>query len=780
MRVGFIGLGRMGGPMSSNLLAAGHDLIVHDSRESAARPLIEAGAAWAATPCLAAAGREVVITSLPAPRDVELVLLAEGGLLAGLEPGSIWVDMSTSVPEVAERVRALAEPHGVAVMDAPVSGMTTGARAGTLQIFVGGTEQDYRRVRPLLEAMGDPDRIRHVGPHGAGYTVKLMLNLLWFAHVCATAEVLSMGVAAGVDVGTLRESLLASPAASHFVEADVLSVLRDGDYDEGFALALACKDLGLAIDLARATGVPAEVSALVEQIYRRALAQYGGTGGEMLPIRLLEDLTGTRLRLNIGTEAGGHVTEALVADGTGVASAVAAGPVAASTGVASAAAVSTETVAAFASAPEPIPAQELPMAESLSGQSLSGQSLPGQSLPGQGLSGQSLSDQYLDIGARPTAHFGTGSLAKLGQAASATGGAGAVIVTDAGMIATPVIGAVRAELDEAGIPSIVFSGVHANPATDDVAAGAEMVAGFAPAGQSVLVAVGGGSSIDAAKGIALAAVNPERGRALDYNNQFAARGVPIVAVPTTAGTGAETNAFGVITDPLTRTKFYVGHTSTMPAAAILDPALTVGLPAAPTAATGIDALTHAIESFLSVRANPWADGIALQVIKMIAAHLERACADGADAEARAQMLLASHMAGIGMATTGLGMVHAIGHALGGRYDIAHGVSLAVVLPEVLEFSAPARPDRMAAIASALGAADSGKDSGWNAVAAIDAVRALRAQVGLDVTVAGIGADASDFAAIAADALADEVLANAPRQPDAADIEAVLAAAGASV
>jgi 3-hydroxyisobutyrate dehydrogenase len=297
MRVGFIGLGRMGGPMCGNVLAAGHDLIVHDTRAAAAAPLLAAGATWAATSREAAADREIVITSLPAPRDVDDVLLGAAGLLDGLEPGSIWVDMSTSVPQVADRVRVLAEPRGIAVVDAPVSGMTAGARAGTLQIFVGGTELDYHRVRPVLEAMGDPDRISHVGPHGAGYTVKLMPNLLWFAHLCATAEVLSIGVAAGVDLGTLRASLLASPAASHFVEADVLSVLRDGDYDEGFALALACKDLGLAVDLARATGVPAELSALVEQIYRRARAQYGDAGGEMLPIKLIEDLTGTPLRL---------------------------------------------------------------------------------------------------------------------------------------------------------------------------------------------------------------------------------------------------------------------------------------------------------------------------------------------------------------------------------------------------------------------------------------------------------------------------------------------------
>jgi 3-hydroxyisobutyrate dehydrogenase len=304
MRVGFIGLGNMGGPMSRNILAAGHDLVVHDMREAAASELLAAGAAWAPAPAQAAAGREIVITSLPGPRQVDDVLLGSGRLAEALEPGAIWVDMSTSVPEVADRVRQQATSRGVGVLDAPVAGMTTGARAGTLQIFVGGTEDDYRSARPVLEAMGDPERIRHVGPHGAGYTVKLMLNLLWFAHLCATAEVLAIGVASGVDLGTLRENLIAGPATSHFLEADVLSVLRDGDYDEGFALALACKDLGLAVDLARASGVPAEVSALVEQIYRRARAQYGDAGGEMLPIKLLEDVTGTPLRLRNGGGAG--------------------------------------------------------------------------------------------------------------------------------------------------------------------------------------------------------------------------------------------------------------------------------------------------------------------------------------------------------------------------------------------------------------------------------------------------------------------------------------------
>jgi 3-hydroxyisobutyrate dehydrogenase len=298
MKVGFIGLGNMGEPMSRNVLTAGHDLVVHDVRREAASGLEAAGATWAASPREAAAGREVVVTMLPAPAHVEQVLLGPDGLLSGLAEGSVWIDMSTSIPAVADLVRAEIGPHRrVEVIDAPVSGMAAGAKAGTLQIFVGGDEAAYHRVRPLLEAMGDPDRILYVGGGGAGYTVKLMINLLWFAHLVATAEVLAVGTQAGVDLATLRRCLLASPAASNFLQNDVLGILDRGDYDESFALALACKDLGLAVDLAGQVGVPVELSAVVEQVYRRARAQYGDAGGEMLPVKLYEDLTGHPLRL---------------------------------------------------------------------------------------------------------------------------------------------------------------------------------------------------------------------------------------------------------------------------------------------------------------------------------------------------------------------------------------------------------------------------------------------------------------------------------------------------
>ncbi|HEY2313536.1 MAG TPA: iron-containing alcohol dehydrogenase, partial [Streptosporangiaceae bacterium] len=204
----------------------------------------------------------------------------------------------------------------------------------------------------------------------------------------------------------------------------------------------------------------------------------------------------------------------------------------------------------------------------------------------------------LAIGTTPTAHFRAGAIARLPELISAAGGQSALVVTDGTLAATAVIAAVAELLSAAGLPATVFSDVHSNPTTSDLAAGAAAAAGLLDA-QPVVVAVGGGSPIDAAKGIALAAVNPQRGRELDYRSDFAIPALPLVAVPTTAGTGAETNAFGVVTDEDNRRKFYVGHATTMPAAAILDPELTLGLPPGATAATGMDALTHAIESYLS-------------------------------------------------------------------------------------------------------------------------------------------------------------------------------------
>ena len=296
MKIGFIGLGHMGSPMALNLLRDGQDVVVHDVHHDAAVDHLTAGATWAATASQCAADTDVLITMLPGPHQVEAVML-HAGTAAAMNPGSTWIDMSTSSPEVARRVADVAlDARGVHRLDAPVSGMAKGAIAGTLQIFVGGDSPLFANHLPILNVMGDPARIFHVGPLGTGYTVKLMINLLWFTHLVASSEVLTMGVKANVDLQTLRSALVASPAQSNFLSNDIRCIIEDGDYDESFAVALACKDLGLAVDVGRDVGVSVELSSLVEQIYRRAKAQYGDNAGEMIPMKLYEDLAGITLR----------------------------------------------------------------------------------------------------------------------------------------------------------------------------------------------------------------------------------------------------------------------------------------------------------------------------------------------------------------------------------------------------------------------------------------------------------------------------------------------------
>ncbi len=296
-RVGFIGLGNMGGPMCSHLVRAGFDVTAYDLDAGALARLVADGARAAASASECARGVEVLITMLPAPPHVEQVLLGEGGAIAALDPGSIAIDMSTSSTAVGARVIDAALSRGVDVLDAPVAGQSIGAKAGTLAVYVGGEEAVFERVRPLLEAMGDPARIFHLGPNGAGYTVKLLLNLLWFIQSVAVGEVLTVGVRAGVSLDRLHGALVGSPANSNFLERDVRMVLDGGEYDDAFPMRLVTKDLGLAVDLAREVGVPVELTALVEQIHRRARAQYGDDAGEISAVRLYEDLAGISLRL---------------------------------------------------------------------------------------------------------------------------------------------------------------------------------------------------------------------------------------------------------------------------------------------------------------------------------------------------------------------------------------------------------------------------------------------------------------------------------------------------
>ena len=389
-----------------------------------------------------------------------------------------------------------------------------------------------------------------------------------------------------------------------------------------------------------------------------------------------------------------------------------------------------------------------------------------------------LAHTALDIPLRDRILYGRGRIAELPHLVRELGARHAFVVTDPGVVRAGVTDIVRDVLEAAGITTHVHAEVEPNPGAASIARGSHALAMFGTY-QTVVVAVGGGSSMDSAKAISLHANNGGDVLALGYHREDLAPGVPIVAVPTTAGTGAETNTYGVITDEAAGRKGYVGHPSVMPRVAILDPELTVGMPPPVTGATGVDAMTHSLESLLSRNPNPFAEAMALQVIRTVASWLPVAVTDGSHMEARGQLLLASHLAGMGQASgTGVGAVHAIGHALGTRGRVPHGTALAAVLPEVLAFYADhegLRDRELALVAVALGAAAPSDPWPEAARAGIAALDTFLRRVGQRPTLAELGVDEGLVPVIAQDAVDDAAIANSPRLPDRDDVEGILRA-----
>lgn len=384
-----------------------------------------------------------------------------------------------------------------------------------------------------------------------------------------------------------------------------------------------------------------------------------------------------------------------------------------------------------------------------------------------------LADRSMEIVLRNRVLFGVGAIERLPEAVTAAGGARAFVVTDPGVRGSGVIDRVLSVLAGADIEASVFAGVEPNPGASTVERGAAALRTFG-LGRTVVVPVGGGSSMDTAKALDLRAANDLPVWDLEYDGPDLAPGRPVVAVPTTAGTGAETNSFAVITDEAAGRKGYIGHPSLLPVVTILDPALTVGLPPAATAATGIDAMTHSLESLLSANPNPFAEAMALGVIRTIGAWLRRAVADGADLEARSQMLMASHLAGVGQASgTGVGLVHALGHSIGTRGKVAHGTALSTVLPEVLRFYIGTCDRELALVGVALGVASGAESHATAAGAAIGAIEALLRDVGQRPTLRSLGIDESLVDTVARDAIDDAAINNSPRMATLAEAHTIL-------
>lgn len=385
-----------------------------------------------------------------------------------------------------------------------------------------------------------------------------------------------------------------------------------------------------------------------------------------------------------------------------------------------------------------------------------------------------LAERRIEITLRNRVLFGVGEVARLGEAIDAAGGSRVFLVTDPGVVAAGVADRAIAASD---LPATVYSDVEPNPSGATIERGAAELRRYG-LDETVIVAIGGGSAMDAAKAIALCAANDRPVWDLGYDGPDLAPGRPIVAIPTTAGTGSEAHPFSVITHEEIGRKDYIGHPSLLPKTTILDPALTVGLPPGVTAATGVDAMTHSLESLLSRNGNPFAEATAIGVIRTVHDWLPRAIADGTDLEARSQMLMASHLAGVGQASgTGVGLVHAFGHSLGTRGKLAHGTALAVVLPEVLRFYAEEdglRERELALVGVALNAASPTEEPATAAGAAIGELRQFLASVGQRHRLGALGFDDASLDVVAQDTIDDVAIRNSPRLPTLEQARAILA------
>ena len=296
MKVGFIGAGNMGNPMATNLIKAGHQLVVHDLQREAATNLLEMGATWANTPAeTASSGSEIIFTSLPFPRDIEAVVLGEDGILEGATTGSIYVDLSTSSPTSIRHIHQVCQEKGVMVLDAPVSGGVHRAADGSLTVMVGGDEAVFNRIKPTLGGIGS--HVVYCGPIGNGMVCKICNNLVSMGVGSLLAEALTLGVRAGADLAVLADVIATSSGSCARLTEKFSQFLFKGNFEPGFATSLAAKDIRLATDLGRELGLPMEVSNIVDQQHVEALFRGWGQEDSDAVVKLQEEKAGVQLRI---------------------------------------------------------------------------------------------------------------------------------------------------------------------------------------------------------------------------------------------------------------------------------------------------------------------------------------------------------------------------------------------------------------------------------------------------------------------------------------------------
>ncbi len=363
--------------------------------------------------------------------------------------------------------------------------------------------------------------------------------------------------------------------------------------------------------------------------------------------------------------------------------------------------------------------------------------------------------------------FGPGRISELPRACSSLGMSRPLLVTDPGLSGLPIVRDSLALCEDAGLPTTLFDGVKPNPTGSNVEAGLATYHGNSCDG---VIAFGGGSALDAAKAVALMSGQSKslwdfEDRGSNWKAVDPAGVAPIIAVPTTAGTGSEVGRASVILDERDHTKKIIFHPKMLPSIVISDPILTVGLPPKITAATGMDALAHCLEAYCAPGFHPMAEGIAVEGMRLVKEWLPRATTDGRDLEARSNMLVAASM-GATAFQKGLGAIHSLSHPVGALYDTHHGLTNAVFMPYVLQFNRPAIEDRMERLASWLGL--SGGYQGF-----LDWVLALRAELGIPHRLSEIGVDDGRIDEIAGMAVVDPTAPGNPLPLDEAGARKML-------
>ena len=369
-----------------------------------------------------------------------------------------------------------------------------------------------------------------------------------------------------------------------------------------------------------------------------------------------------------------------------------------------------------------------------------------------------------------TVESGAGISKSCGSYLKEVGAQRIFVVTDKGIRQAGLLDTITASLQEAQLEFTIFDKTEANPSAGSIMSGLEQCKAYAA---DHVLAVGGGSSIDTAKGIAVMANN--EGNILDYEGvgKLPRAGLPLMVIPTTAGTGSEVTASTIVTNSETQFKAAVISPYIFPNWALLDAELTIKLPQSITAATGMDALTHAIESYTSKSATPMSQAMALHAIRMIGRSLPRAYFVGSDLAAREAMLVASMIAGAAFAQSRLGNVHAISHTLGGVFNIPHGIANATLLPFVMQFNRPACEERMRDIAEALGRDVRGVSLEEASRAAVNAVIALNQKLGIPDNIQALGVDLNVLPKLVEDSMrSGNVLIN-PRLTAPQDIEEII-------